>query len=801
VSGAGKSITTSDPTGTTVLNGAIDNSGNSVIFSGSGNTTIGSAGGISGNGGLTKNGPGTLAINAATNYSGDTLVSAGTIKVGHSLALQQTTVDIPSTGTLDLNGISATLGGLKGSGNVTIPASTTLSVGNNNASTQYGGSLGGAGSLTKIGNGTLTLTSTQGYNGATVISGGGTLKLAGGGMTAGLDIRAWQGVDGQIDGSRFDLPGSPTNSTFGLTPTIGYATQSINMNGSGPREHFGAGTNSGVPDSSTLRPTGYATNYTLEYRGKLLIPTTGTYRFATTSDDGSALWIDQGDVATANPNYSAAAVQNNAYQGMTLRSSSQYSLSGGQYYDFIVRFYQGTGGNGLDVQWDPTGGTSFVPIPGADFFHGSLVTVANVLPTTTDLSIAANSTLDLNGCSQQVASLSDHVGGGTVTNGGALDAMLTVSGGSSTLFSGVISDGPTKKTALAISGGTLMLSGANTYSGSTSITAGTLRGGAAFALSASSDVSITGGLLDTGAFAQTVNSLTVESAGTLNLYIGHILTVVTNSGSLGGTLTLSGIANGTIELMSFPNGHSGTFANTSGYSIDYSKPYEIDVIGGASHWKFAQSGIWSTPSNWDGSVPGGNGAQAAIDPPTGGTDYQITLDGAKTVGTLEFGNSNSTTSGYTLTGTDTLTLNNNGTATITVTNGKHGIAVPVVLDDSLVVSGSGTLTFSSSISGINKSLTMDGTGGTLVLSGTGLYTGGTVVNAGILAVTSSTALPDNQSLTIGAGGTLIFDPSYVAAPIVFGQSLAVSPVPEPNTLALLFAGLVVGFGEWRRRKK
>ncbi|MEI8376648.1 MAG: PEP-CTERM sorting domain-containing protein [Planctomycetota bacterium] len=28
-----------------------------------------------------------------------------------------------------------------------------------------------------------------------------------------------------------------------------------------------------------------------------------------------------------------------------------------------------------------------------------------------------------------------------------------------------------------------------------------------------------------------------------------------------------------------------------------------------------------------------------------------------------------------------------------------------------------------------------------------------------------------------------------------------NPVPEPSTLALLVAGVVVGFGAWRRRRK
>ena len=65
---------------------------------------------------------------------------------------------------------------------------------------------------------------------------------------------------------------------------------------------------------------------------------------------------------------------------------------------------------------------------------------------------------------------------------------------------------------------------------------------------------------------------------------------------------------------------------------------------------------------------------------------------------------------------------------------------------------------------------MSGAGGTLILSGTDTYSGGTTVKAGTLVVTSNSALPNGSSLTIGAGGTLIFDPAQaVAAPITLSS--------------------------------
>ena len=91
-------------------------------------------------------------------------------------------------------------------------------------------------------------------------------------------------------------------------------------------------------------------------------------------------------------------------------------------------------------------------------------------------------------------------------------------------------------------------------------------------------------------------------------------------------------------------------------------------------------------------------------------------------------------------------------------------------------------------------------GGELTLSGTNSYGGGTVVDAGKLTVINGDSLPDGGSLTVAAGGVLLFDPMAPAEPAVV--SAAASPlaaVPEPGTLALLLAALTAGLGVWRRR--
>lgn len=125
---------------------------------------------------LTKTGTGTLTLAGANTFTGTTMISAGTLTLGNSLALAGSTLEY-STGALSFGTLTnVTLGGLSGhqglvlsNGNATAVA---LTVGENNASTSYTGTLSGAGSLTKTGTGTLTLGMTNHHTGGTTISAG-----------------------------------------------------------------------------------------------------------------------------------------------------------------------------------------------------------------------------------------------------------------------------------------------------------------------------------------------------------------------------------------------------------------------------------------------------------------------------------------------------------------------------------------------------------------------------------------------------------------------------------------------------
>jgi autotransporter-associated beta strand protein len=134
---------------------------------------------LSGVGGITIEGSGPIIFSAANTYSGDTAITSGTLRLTNESALQNSTL---TTGRVEFDssvaGRSFTLGGLSGSGNLTLSNtddnSITLLVGNNvtgAGTTTYGGSLGGAGgAMAKIGTGRLTLSGVNTYTGATTVS-------------------------------------------------------------------------------------------------------------------------------------------------------------------------------------------------------------------------------------------------------------------------------------------------------------------------------------------------------------------------------------------------------------------------------------------------------------------------------------------------------------------------------------------------------------------------------------------------------------------------------------------------------
>ena len=106
------------------------------------------------------------------------------LNIANSNAVQNSTVTPSSDNTITFaSGITtANFGGLSGTGAFALTnaavANVALSVGSNNASTTFSSSISGGGRLTKVGSGTLTLSTDQSYSGSTTVN-GGTLAVNG----------------------------------------------------------------------------------------------------------------------------------------------------------------------------------------------------------------------------------------------------------------------------------------------------------------------------------------------------------------------------------------------------------------------------------------------------------------------------------------------------------------------------------------------------------------------------------------------------------------------------------------------
>jgi MYXO-CTERM domain-containing protein len=106
-------------------------------------------------------------------------------------------------------------------------------------------------------------------------------------------------------------------------------------------------------------------------------------------------------------------------------------------------------------------------------------------------------------------------------------------------------------------------------------------------------------------------------------------------------------------------------------------------------------------------------------------------------------------------------------------------------------------------------------GGTLTLSGSDSYTGGTTVLGGTLDIESVAALPGNSTLAIANTAEVIFATDLGSAvqlslmlpgagggdPGLTYFRVTTTPVPEPGTLELLAAAVVVGAAAWRGRRQ
>jgi autotransporter-associated beta strand protein len=743
--------------GTTLGGVATSIGAGGAIFDTQGNSvTISQAlkSGAVNDGGLTKYGAGTLTLSASNNFQGATAINGGTLLLGNSAALGSSTLDYNSYGgSLSFGTLtSAKFGGLKGSQNLTLNGSSgdvALTVGGNNASTTYSGSLtdsGGGGSLSKIGTGSLTLNGNNGYVGSTAIS-NGTLAVNGSiasNNTISVASPATLAGNGSIGGnsSTTTLTGNATVNLSG--GTIGGALNATGGNWLGNGTVVGAVNASGntftVVNGATLNASGgfNLTAGTLTGQGTVSGGTMTLYSGALIAPGASAANGNVGTLSLGNfatfgggqlnfdlsgTNTTAGSGVNDLIQvagnlslggGITtlgINSTSGAALVTGSAYTLIT--YGGT--------LDPIGGSLAFPaglLSGRQTANFNYGTGNNSAVTLTINGGAANLTwigtnsttwVDDTGVQPWTSAGSpagdyftagDNVtfdnhaspSAGTVTLSGAVSpGSVTVSGTNNFTFTGLGSiSGATGLTILGPGSLTVGNYG-NSYSGATAVQGGTLALGIDNPLPAATAVvlgsSASAGTFDLAGYSQTIGSLGVAPGATA---ANQIVTASINNSTLtfnGGTAASA--FTGAIQDAA-PNGTLNLTVSAG----------TLDLTGAAANYSGATSingGLLQLSS-----LPNSSSINIA----TGGT---LGFVGANT--NLSTNINNSGIVGY-----------SGGSGTLSGT-----------------INGAGGLTVNS---------------GLLTLSGQMLYSGTTTVNGGTLGFAPGDSLPSANTLAFGGSGAL-----------------------------------------------
>jgi len=219
-------------------------------------------------------GSGKTYISGNNTYTGNTNISSGKLVVYDGGKLGNNSAVTVGTGATLESLYDLTIGSLAGNGTVDVDTGLigyTLTVGGDNTSTVFSGSIINFSFLTKIGSGTLTLSGNNTYSGATVIN-DGLLVVNGSIANSGITVNS----GGSLGGS--GTFGSITLSGGTLTPgnSIGTMNVSGNVNFSGGGVYEVEVDAAGNSDLINATGTATLTNGTV-----LVRPESGNYNLST----------------------------------------------------------------------------------------------------------------------------------------------------------------------------------------------------------------------------------------------------------------------------------------------------------------------------------------------------------------------------------------------------------------------------------------------------------------------------------------------------------------------------------------
>ena len=798
------------------LGNAIANFGGTVNLTASGTNTL--SGYLSGwaSGVMNQNGIGTTILSGGANYFfGTTNINAGLLQLNAQNAASSSTINANINNGLAFGVNAVILGGLSGSGNIPLLNGTNgvaLTIGGNNADTTYTGALTGSNgaTLTKTGAGTFTFAPSGISTIASVTVNQGKMSMTSGSLNSTVFVKnnaTFEQTDGTVTNGNYPsisgIGGASLNVTGGrfqgatelLIGFGGGAPGTVNVSGSGTVAAF------------YLR-IGNGSNAIVNLSSGGTIETARLY----TQGGGSTLNLDGGTIRVVTQNrVDFMQGLDNAYinTGGVTFDTNGFSSTAGQ------PLLTGTGLPGNDGGLIKTGAGTLT-LSGSNTYNGGTTINNGTLQLGNANGLGAISgnltinggTLDLDGYSATVALLSGTAG--TITSSTNTSETLTVGSALSSTYSGTIANAAGALGVIKTGTGMLTLSGNNSYAGGTVVAQGTLRLGNANALgTATNGLSVNGGTLDLNGYSPTVGSFSGSNGGTIttsstasstltansssdSTYAG----VVTNgSGKLSltkngaGTLTLDPGAGASISVAAVSLSNGGINVNSGTMTVTNSGGLKIggatdpvftlnggnlvtngqqliggDIPGGKGQFTLT-SGTWTNTGSFIAIMYGSSGSGSVLNV-NGGVLSAVSIELGQNAGTSTMNLNGGTVQ------VDTLFNNTNPTSVLNFNGGTlranadqanfinltgPSYTANVLAGGALIDTNGHNVTISipllSGTAG-DGGLIKNGAG-TLTLTGSNSYGGGTTVNSGVLNISGDVALgSDSGAVTIGNGATL-----------------------------------------------
>ncbi len=734
------------------------------------------------------------------------VASGGTLNFsGGSIDIKNRKLTISGSGTTIINealSSSLTAGGYllkEGSGTLILQGTSNNYTGTNSGTLNANGTQISGGILGIYADTSLGLAPAGAYNNIQFI-GSGTLQDTANNIT----LNANRNISVTSGTATFDTLGN----TLTISGTIGSSTGFIKT---------GTGTLIVVAANTALSGTAFVNAGTLSFANSSA-PTLGTavinladgtaVRWLGDGNSGRTNFpsnaITVANSGTASISFGAAS---SGYSGLFTGAADSYlkvdnnstlplSNTGAKQFQNFLGTVEVTAGSG--IRYTPTGGfanggdsTTFI-VNGSMYSRNGGSGALGALSGTGSIQGSTNSgavtyTIGAKGIDSTFAgNITGGVGGVSISKTGT--ATLTLSGtmssaGAVTVNNGMLRFNGNKTGAGAIAVNLGTLAGTGTALGVTTVSGtarlapgdssaptgiGTLKLGSLTLTGGNG--STTGAILDFEFGAgndkvvlDTSGVLTLNNGIRLNLYNDKALTAFSTNGTY--TLfdasagTVSGFSAGSSFVVQNPvAGRSYSFLSTSG-----TVQMVIDTIVTPNYWALDSNSSWNTASNWSQNlIPNFQRALANFGPGISGTagtpftgPHTVTLDGVQTVGQIIFNDVNS----FTITSGSggSLVLDNSAVpSAITVTTGTHSISAPIAVSAQglgVDVASGQLVTLSNTVSGTSAALTKT-SAGTLALTGSNTYAGGTTLTSGTLQVNSDASLGATSGNLVFGGGTL-----------------------------------------------